>query len=244
MPKSPPQFDETMPPVSTFLVDRLKRLPAAAPLPVDGPGRSELLEACRVLFGHEFAPSFLGQLQETGLKSAWRLKACQTHPDRSVDPAAEQRHVEGFIEARPRPPGTTPQRPGNHRAAAIPRRRLRLGEYLYHAQAIPFSAIIEAPVWQRRRRDRFCEVARRWGYLSDTETRRLLSKRRPHEQVGTTALRLQLLTAFQVRTVLAFQQSRQQPFGSYFVSRGYLSPIVLRALLERLDRHNAAFSRG
>jgi len=249
--------------------------------PVDAACRTELLEACRILFGRELDQSFLGCLQESGLRSAWRLKALQTHPDRVADRAAKHRHTERFIEARraygliqehlgrrarhgataenraphaaatdrqparPRPPGAAAHRHCDHRdALAVPRRRLRLGEYLYHARVIPFSALIEALVWQRRQRDRFCEVGRRWGYLSDAEVRLLLSERRPHEQVGATAQRLQLLTSFQVRTVLSFQQSRQQPIGSFFVHRGHLSPAALHSLLQHLDRHNAGFSRG
>jgi len=248
---------------------------------VDAACSTELLEACRILFGRELDPSFLGQLQESGLRAAWRLKALQTHPDRVADRAAKRRHTEHFIEARraygllqehlgrrarhgapaanraphaaatnrpparPRPPGAAARRHVDHRAGpAVPRRRLRLGEYLYHARVIPFSVLIEALVWQRRQRDRFCEVGRRWGYLSDTEVRLLLSQRRLHELVGATARRLQLLTSFQIRTVLAFQQSRQQPIGNFFIRRGHLSPADLHSLLQRLDRHNTAFSRG
>jgi len=247
---------------------------------VDTAFRRDLLEACRVLFGLEFEPSFLSQLQESGLRIAWRLKALQTHPDRILDRAAKHRHAERFIEARraygllrehldrrvgagapaaprapyaaaahrpptrPRPPGPTAHRRGEHRAGpAVPRRRLRLGEYLYHARFIPFSTLVEALVWQRRQRARFCEVGRRWGYLSDAEALRLLSERRPHEQVGATARRLKLLSSFQVRTVLSFQRSRQQPIGSFFVGRGHISPAALLGVIQQLDRHNAAFSR-
>ena len=62
--------------------------------------RDELLEACRLLFGARFDPSFLEHVQESGLRAAWRLKALQTHPDRTTDRAAKIRNSERFIEAR------------------------------------------------------------------------------------------------------------------------------------------------
>lgn len=239
--------------------------------------RDELLAACSLLFDHTFDSSFLGHLQEAGLKSAWRRKALQTHPDRVVDRLSRMQHTERFIEARRAygllqeylgrrtrhrapagnrtPPAPPPhQRTRSRRAAAprrgdqpagtsLPRRRLRLGEFLYHSRAITFSALIDALIWQRRQRDRFCEVGRRWRYLSESEVRLLLGERRPHERVGAAAQRLRLLNAFQVRTVLAFQQSRQEPLGNYFLQRGLLSPLSLQALVRRFERHNAAFSR-
>lgn len=127
---------------------------------------------------------------------------------------------------------------------ALPRRRLLFGEFLYHARAIPYPALIEALVWQRRQRDRFCEIGRRWGLLSDAEVGALLSARRPQERVGKAAQRLRLLTAFQVRTVLAFQRSRQELIGSFFVRRGLLTPERLEGLVCRLEQHNRAVHRS
>jgi len=250
---------------------------------MDAAYRAELLAACHEIFGLAFDPSFLGHLEESGLRSAWRLKALQTHPDRTVDKLAKQRRTQSFIEARrayvllrdylqrrgnplepaaawtrhPPPPAPAPRpphRPRPHRSTArrrgdpcaaphLPRRRLRIGEYLYHSRAISFSSLIQAILWQRRQRDRFCEIVRRWGYLSDSGVELLLSRRHPHEQVGATARRLRLLTTFQVRTVLVFQQSRQEPLGRFFIQRGLLTPAALALLLRRFESHNATFTR-
>jgi hypothetical protein len=250
---------------------------------MDKVGQKELLAACRVLFDREFEASFLRQLQETGLQSAWRRKALQTHPDRVVPDAAKRAHTERFIEARrayglllehvarrprrggsagapaptasqprPRPSRPSPRAPrpaagwqGKGRPeAGVPRRSLRLGEYLYHSRQIPFEALIAALVWQRLQRDRFCDVCRRWRLLTDADVARLLAERSALERVGEVAERMRLLTAFQVRTVLAFQRSRQRPIGVYFVEKGLLTPARLEGLLERCRRHNAAFGRA
>lgn len=229
---------------------------------MDSASRAELLDACRVIFGRPLDASFLGLLQESGLRAAWRLKARQTHPDRTLDQSAKRGHTESFIEARraygllqeylgcrARPPAPAPRRTAHPRreehrpGPGLPRRRLRFGEYLLHSRAISFPALIEAIVWQRSQRDRFCEVARRWGCLSDREVALLLAGRRPLERVGAAALRLRLLTSLQVRTVLWFQQSRQEPIGAFFVQRGLLSPAALDRLLRRFAEHNTPFQR-
>lgn len=161
----------------------------------------------------------------------------------------------------PRPaPGPAPRPPtrGDHRARplragarrreacggapAIPRRRLRFGEFLYHSGVITFGALVESIVWQRRQRERFCEIGLRWGYLTAADVRLLLGGRLFHERTGGTARRLGLLNSFQVRTVLAYQRSRQRPLGGYFVGRGHFPPSELARLLERLAAHNAAFA--
>lgn len=48
---------------------------------------SELLEACRVLFGSELQLNrdFLYYMQPSGVKSAYRQRAKETHPDRLID---------------------------------------------------------------------------------------------------------------------------------------------------------------
>lgn len=48
--------------------------------------RQELFNACHLLFGHEVNVSsgFLEYLQLSGVKSAFRIKALETHPDRAL----------------------------------------------------------------------------------------------------------------------------------------------------------------
>lgn len=238
----------------------------------------ELLEACRLLFGTRLDPSFLEHVQESGLRAAWRVKALQTHPDRTTDGAAKIRYNERFIEARraygllqeylgrrggrrapavahtpgpnphrpaqrpsPRPQRAASNRPGEARAgAAVPRRRMRLGEFLYHSRVITFAALIETLVFQRRQRERFCEIVLRWRYLSDAQVRTLLDRRLPLERIGESAHRLRLLTPLQVRLVLSFQQTRQEPLGSLFVRRGLLTTLHLEEQLSRLINHNSS----
>ena len=53
---------------------------------------SEITNACHVLFGQEISvsPDFIAYLQPTGLKTAYRQLALQTHPDRALCLGVEQ----------------------------------------------------------------------------------------------------------------------------------------------------------
>jgi hypothetical protein len=94
-------------------------------------------------------------------------------------------------------------------------------------------------VFQRRQRERFCEIVLRWNYLAETQVRTILTRRLPPERIGETAQRLRLLTPLQVRVVLTFQQSRQEPLGKLFVRSGLLTPQNLEEQLSRLIDHNS-----
>lgn len=142
---------------------------------------------------------------------------------------------------RPRPQRSSPHRPPEHRpGATIPRRHLRLGEFLYHSRVITFSVLIETLVFQRRQRERFCEIVRRWNYLTEPQVQALLARRRPLERIGETAERLRLLTPRQVRLVLTFQLMHQEPLGRIFVRRGLLTTRNLEEQLSRLTEHNGS----
>ncbi len=61
----------------------------------------ELTEACHALFGQEIlvSPDFITYLQPSGLKSAYRQLALQTHPDRATCLGVDQRALERRFHA-------------------------------------------------------------------------------------------------------------------------------------------------
>lgn len=152
----------------------------------------------------------------------------------------------------PRPPAPGPSAPRADATrqkspapvSGVPRRRLRLGEFLYHSRVITFAALVETLVSQRRQRERFCEIALRWGYLRREQLNLLLAERLPLELIGETAQRLQLLSPPQIRLVLTFQRMRQEPLGSLFVRRGLLTNRRLEEQLSRMTRHNSSHPAG
>ena len=184
----------------------------------------------------------------------------QLHTERFLEASRAYELLRAFVDRRdqpPRRPRTVPVRSRGDRpratagaprpqrgtppaAAGLPRRRLRLGEYLCHVRLISLRDLIEAVVWQRRQRERFGEISRRWGLLDEERSVLLLVGRAPGERIGAAARRLGLLSETEVRVVLGFQRRRQPPLGSYFVLQGLLSPPALGAQLARLAAHNAS----
>lgn len=134
-----------------------------------------------------------------------------------------------------------------HRASAdtgsrrgpLPGRTYQIGLFLYAQGLIPYRALIEALVWQRRQRPTIGETARRWGWLSDAQIRSILNHRSPHHLFGEKGVELGLLTPFQVRTLLFYQRHHHRRLGQYFVEQGLLTGEQLDELVRELDAHNA-----
>lgn len=238
---------------------------------------ASVIRACHTLFGSELAVSldFLRYLEPSGVKSAYRKRALETHPDRVVafGPAAIQHQTTLFVDARnahdllmaflaarerihvspalkrhtscaPAPPEATPQRqPKRSRffTGTLPQRHLLFGEYLYYSRAIPQHALIEAIAWQRRQRPRFGDIAQRWHFLTADDIAEILRNKRFGEPLGESAVRLCLLSRFQVKTVLHYQRKNQQPIGHYFTAEGHIMRFMLRRLLLENEQHNEQF---
>jgi hypothetical protein len=227
-----------------------------------------LLHACRVLFGPEveISSEFLAYLQPGGVKSAFRQRAKENHPDLhdTADPLHVSRITSRFREVteayrlfgryfmeraadngRPHHRSPRPARPAADEAPApvyhsgpVPNRPLEFGRYLYYRQVIPYQALIQALTWQRQQRPAIGRIAVSWGWLDTATVQAILGNRTVHGRFGDRAVRLGLLRTSQVRTLLAFQQASQKKLGSYFVQAGYLTRSELERLLADLHRHN------
>jgi DnaJ domain len=225
--------------------------------------------ACRVLFGPQLAltPGFLDSLEPAMVKHCYRKRALEVHPDRARTAGRNQRDLTelfkdvqtayrvlaGYVATRGRPrpqpairkaaapqPAPAPARLDHFWPGPIPRRRLRLGEYLYCSQRISWMGLIKAIVWQNRQRPQFGQMATRLGHLTADRVNRALGARRPGEKIGDAALRLDLLTLLQRDSILRAQACSQRRLGQYFVEIGVLQPAELSEILQRLRRHNAS----
>ena len=125
----------------------------------------------------------------------------------------------------------------------VPRRRLRLAEFLYYTGRVPWQSLIGAIVWQRAVQPRFGELARELRSISAQDLQRILGSRLRHEHTGETARRLDLLTTDQVERILRLQRARRRPIGRYFVEKESMTAAQLTALLRELYRHNARWGR-
>ncbi len=192
--------------------------------PADDPATREQRAATfrRILHAYELLCAFLQQRE--------------VHPPRPVDSAGRSRPY------RPAPAQDTEQpRNAHFYSGPLPNRPLQIGIYLYYRGNIPYHALIEALVWQRRQRPNLGYIAMRWGWLTEAAVRSVLAARQPAGRFGEKAIRLGLLRPHQVQTLLAYQRSRQQRLGLFFVEQGYLSAAQLEKLAADLKVHNQRF---
>ncbi len=239
----------------------------------------DVVQACQTLFGREINVSkdFLYYMQPSGVKSAYRKKAKENHPDFfATDPLhIQQKQTMLFREIlsaydvlslffKQREDGTwnpsreavrAKRRPAEEKKPAsastrnseefyfsgkVPFRTLQIGQYLYYRGTITFPALIKALVWQRKQRPSFGEIALRWGWLKSEGHEQIFKLRDWPRRFGEKAVKLGLLSVFQVNVILLYQRSQQDRLGSYFVHNGTLSQQELKDLVLDLKQHNAA----
>jgi hypothetical protein len=126
---------------------------------------------------------------------------------------------------------------------SVPRRRLRLAEFLYYSGRVSWQSLISAIVWQRALQPKFGELAREMQSISGPELSRILVSRMRHEQTGEAAQRLRLLTAAQVDRILRMQRARRRLIGRYFVEKQIMDGEVLHDIMRELHWHNAHYAR-
>jgi hypothetical protein len=125
----------------------------------------------------------------------------------------------------------------------VPRRRLRLAEFLYYTGRVSWQSLISAIVWQRASQPRFGELARELQGISSQDLARILGSRLQHEQTGQTAQRLRLLNAAQVERILRMQRARHKLIGRYFVEKESISTATLSTIMREMYRHNVRYGR-
>jgi hypothetical protein len=129
----------------------------------------------------------------------------------------------------------------------LPRRRLRLAEFLYYAGLVPWTDFVGAVAWQRQQRPPVGRIAVDFGFLSGSDVREILERRRGEggsaEPFGEFAVRRGYLTPFQLLALLGQQLRLQQPIGRYFVERGLVSEGAIDDFRAAIFRHNARHPR-
>lgn len=229
-----------------------------------------LIEACRTIFGGDIDLSreFLYYIQPEGVKSAFRRRVLETHPDRvaSEEHRKEQQSalfqnvikanelLNSFLTARvsnrvswvpPARPTTPVSRSQANRPPTpsyfrgkVPEHRLPFGRYLYYRGVITQQELIAALMWQSNQRPKIGQIARDWGWIDDPDIRSILAYRGDLTRFGEKALHLSILSREQVQTLLWYQRSNQQKIGCYFVEQGILSAVELDRHLQEFGQHN------
>ena len=73
--------------------------------------------------------------------------------------------------------------------------------------------------------------------LNEYELGYVIKRKNPGERIGESAVRLNLLTPFQVNSVLYRKRKLQEPIGCYFVKNNLVSPGQIDLILSDLERH-------
>ncbi len=234
----------------------------------------EVASALRLLYGDQVMvrPEFLGQIDPAGLKSAFRKRAMELHPDRAkILGRTSQELSERFKDVQTAyeqlrkmlspPPETVrdfgpkkkpPKRSGNgwgttsgshYWQADIPGTRLLFGQFLYYAGLVTFNEMVSAITWQRQQRPNFGKIARMWHYLSGGQIDNILASRESREAIGHAAIRLGYLSSFQRDAVIGFQKWLQRPIGEYFQEIGILEEEEIGYLVGLMKKHNLKVER-
>lgn len=218
-----------------------------------------LLAACRVLFGHdlEISADFLGYLQESGVSSAYRKRALEVHPDRSVISGlclqqcreefaalqAARAILQHYIAAREgaahcRMDRATPGNTNPLQASSLPEEKLLFGRFLYRLGIIDWRQLIMALAWQKSSRPRIGELGVKMGYFDRNAVVMILKNSVKTGSFGVTAHKMGLLSADQVRQLLLYQQRQQQKIGQFFIEHDLLNTSELHELLRQCNQHN------
>ena len=176
-----------------------------------------------------------------------RAPRAPAHPS-GPSPSARRRpggegHAREEKKARPASSqGASTKAPLFYRGA-LPRRSLRLAEYLYYSGRVSWQSMIKAIVWQRSVQPKFGEIARELSRISAEDLWKILGSKLRHEQTGQAAQRLRILSAAEVERILRLQRLRHRRIGAYFVEEERMSGASLTQLLRELSRHNARWAR-
>ena len=121
----------------------------------------------------------------------------------------------------------------------MPTFQLKIGLYLYYRGLVPYSAVVDAMVWQRGMRPPLGELAIAWGWLDARAVSFVRCASEITAPFGERAFQLGLLSRSQVSVLLLQQNLRQQRLGRYFVAKGYFTEYEMRTHLRDLERFNA-----
>jgi hypothetical protein len=144
---------------------------------------------------------------------------------------------------KPAPERQAPRSVRVYHAGDIPSVRLRLAQYLYYSRRIDWETLIRSLTWQFRARAKIGELGAELGYLEHGDILDVLKLKGISELFGETAVRLGLLTPFNLAVLMGRQRLLNMPIGRYFVENGHIAEEDLELSLDSLYKHNFSIRR-
>jgi hypothetical protein len=120
----------------------------------------------------------------------------------------------------------------------MPKRKLRIGEYLYYSKNISWKSLINAIVSQYKSRPKIGDLCLKFKYLNSNEINNIIKNIKTHEKFGDTAKRLGLLSDYQIFAVIGFQKKYNRYFGKYFIENNIFTTDELELFVEQCRNYN------
>ncbi|MBM4310411.1 MAG: J domain-containing protein [Deltaproteobacteria bacterium] len=120
----------------------------------------------------------------------------------------------------------------------LPQRSLLLGQYLYYSGRISWRDLIDAIVWQSAQRPKIGQLALQSGIMSNQQVVTVLSHRSGSERFCDCARRFGFISSRQRATLIGQQRRMQRCIGEYFVENGLVSSPELSDLVAAQHKHN------
>lgn len=223
---------------------------------------SELVNACQILFspeGSKCSVDFIKTIKPSTLKKVYRKKALETHPDRfsisGLDESGELflKVKTAYEILKPVADGTTnvkePLRAEKKSSrdkpfdafynGTVPFHKLLFGQFLYYSGTITWKTLMDAIVWQRRKKKIYGQIALQWKMLSENDITHIMRKKKPDEKFGAYAKKFGYLTIFQHLAIMGKQRKHSSLFGDYFIQKGILTKRQVDNLVEKTINHNS-----
>jgi curved DNA-binding protein CbpA len=120
----------------------------------------------------------------------------------------------------------------------VPKRKLRLGEYLFYRRVIAWSTLIDAIVWQHRVRPRLGQIAIELNFLERQDILDILKNKTFKEPFGRAAVRLGFLNDYNRFVLLGRQRSYNLPLGKFFLDFHILNETAIERHVQDNRIHN------
>lgn len=127
---------------------------------------------------------------------------------------------------------------------ALPKRALRLGEYLFYRRVISWGTLINAIVWQYRNRPRLGAIALQLNYLNPQDIGAILKGRLLNEPFGQAAVRLGFISDYRRFVLLGRQRRYGLPLGKFFLDLQIFHEAELEQYLQENRLHNSLYNKS
>lgn len=230
---------------------------------------SDILQACRLLFRPdlEFTMDYINSLNMDSIKSAYRNKIFDSHPDRAkflgldavvlgekfktIDEAYKRLSIyieeyEDKTEKRKQKESIIKSKQENSQVniKKYPDNELLFGQFLFYSGLVSLNTLLDAIHWQRKQRPSFGEIALEMNLLHAEDIGKILRNKNNGERFGDCAVRFGIINSFQFRSILEKQQKCHLQIGQYFIKKKILTPDNINATYKLQNDHNSRIKKN